>query len=61
MSWDLGLRDQALRLAQRAVALNRDDIDTLKIVAKGYWMNGDRASGVKALEQVLKLPSATPS
>jgi serine/threonine protein kinase/tetratricopeptide (TPR) repeat protein len=50
-----------LRLAQRALALNGDDIDTLQIAAKGYWMNGDRASAVRILERVLQLLSATPT
>ncbi len=50
-----------LRLAQRALAMNGDDADTLQIAAKGYWMNGDRAAAVTTLERVLKLLSATPT
>lgn len=50
-----------LRLAQRALAMNGDDADTLQIAAKGYWMNGDRATAVRTLERVLKLLSATPT
>ncbi len=50
-----------LRLAQRALALNGDDVDTLQIAAKGYWMNGDRTLAVRTLERMLKLLSATPT
>ena len=50
-----------LRLAQRVLAMNGDDADTLQIAAKGYWMNGDRAAAVGTLERLLKLLSATPT
>ncbi len=50
-----------LILAQRALALNRDDIDTLRTAAKGYWSNGDGASAVRMLERALALLSATPT
>ncbi len=50
-----------LRLAQRAMALNPDDVDTLQTAAKGYWLNGDRVSAARMLERALALLSATPT
>lgn len=50
-----------LRLAERAVAHNSDDVDTLQIAARGYSMNGDPASAVRTLQHALELLSPTPT
>ena len=51
----------ALKLVERALALNGDDIDTLQTAAKAYWMNGDRAQAGRILEHALALVSPAPT
>jgi non-specific serine/threonine protein kinase/serine/threonine-protein kinase len=52
-----------LVLAKRAAALDPKDSEVLEILGEAYWLNGDRASAVQAIEQSLALiePAPTPA
>ena len=52
-----------LVLGKRAAALDPKDSEVQEILGEAYWLNGDRASAVEAIEQALALiePAPTPA
>lgn len=50
-----------LVLAKRAVALDPKDSEVQEILAKAYWLNGDRQPAVQAIEQAIALIEQAPT